>query len=135
MPKVKELEDYKDIKGWSRTTKGWNYHKPIHRINGPTPPSQPDGRGLDCGCRNETEAPFGEIASQIMRAIPNWVAVHPNDDREHELEGIVLRSIHSYTDSPFTQWHRWYDWNFHIDPAPGFEGLMGPANTRPQTAT
>src|SRR5262249_41171232 len=31
-------------------------------------------------------------------------------------------------DVPFTQWHLWYDWNFFIVPAKGYEYLLGRGN-------
>ena len=136
MPRVKEVADFSDWSGWTATTKAWNYHKPFHRLNSPffdlNAGPQASGKGLACGCRSEADAPFAEIAPAIMTAIPNWVPVHPENDQERELEGILLRSIHSFTDSPMTQWHDWYDWNFHIDPAPGFRALLGPANVNPE---
>ena len=51
---------------------------------------------------------------------------HP--DREMEVEGVLWRSFQTQTDIPLAQWHIWYDWNFHIVPARGYEFVRGAGN-------
>src|SRR5262245_32063493 len=136
MSRVTDLKDFSDWNGWDRQTKAWNYHKPFHRINAPffdkSAGASVDGDGRRSGCRDERDAPFGAQVPKVARAIPQWVPVQPTNNQEREIEGILLRSIHSYTDSPLLQWHHWYDWNFHIDPAPGFRSILGAANKDPR---
>ena len=55
---------------------------------------------------------------------------------EHELFGKSVRSFQTWTDAPATQWHRWYDWNFHVEPEPPFAWLRGVGNlSRPGSIT
>ena len=51
---------------------------------------------------------------------------HP--DREMEVEGVLWRSFQTSTDIPLAQWHKWYDWNFHVVPARGYEFVRGKGN-------
>jgi hypothetical protein len=149
MPKVTDAADFAKWDGWTGTSKVWNYHMPFHRLNPPPPAEAADGKGLPCGCRSVDDFDFVHsrgllelLAKKIMHSIPNWVPVLPQNDQEREVEGILLRSIHSSTDHPVTQWHHWYDWNFHIQPAlisessdsdrKFFEYLMSPANKKPE---
>jgi hypothetical protein len=54
---------------------------------------------------------------------------HQTDpDREMEVEGVLWRSFQTSTDIPLAQWHKWYDWNFHVVPARGYEFVRGKGN-------
>jgi hypothetical protein len=44
------------------------------------------------------------------------------------VQGTLARSFQTWTDAPPFQWHRWYDWNFHLEPEPGFDWLRGLGN-------
>ncbi len=49
-------------------------------------------------------------------------------EREKELEGLLVRSFQTWTDVPAFQWHKWYDWNFHVVPADGYKHVRGTGN-------
>src|SRR5215471_10095941 len=103
--------------------------RPFRRINSPQiPVPPPDGDGFKCGCRRPDQAPsLGAIdmtlAERAMANIPSWIPVCGHDrlpvdvaDQPRELEGTLVRSFQTWTDTPLWQWHRWYDWNFHVQP-------------------
>ena len=125
---------------WTNDKKDWDYKKPFHRINSPSwDPDRPpvDGKGYARGCHAESDGPtdtvYGTIIKGIARAIPGWVSVEAAD-REQELEGILERSFQTWTDVPVYQWHRYYDWNFHIIPARGYDYVRGKGNREPPEA-
>jgi hypothetical protein len=130
---------------WTDTSKDWDYRRPLHRINaGPrlydtTMKQRPNGRGYPCGCRNPDDCPkplltytdlgrlvFEQLVSALFRAIPGWVPVV--SDAYREVEGVLERSFQTWTDFPLAQWHRWYDWNFHVIPTDGYKYLRGDGN-------
>lgn len=131
-----------DWTGWSDTAKPWDKDKPFHRYKCPTIRGpQATGRGYDCGCRLPTEVPYASALEMVVslkrdprnliRTIPAWVPVQANGKivtAPQELEGVLLRGYQTWTDHPPYQYHRWYDWNFMVAPADGFEYLLGPAN-------
>src|SRR5205814_6991714 len=51
-----------------------------------------------------------------------------------EIYGQLKRSFQTWTDFPAFQWHRWYDWNFHIEPARQFDWLRGQGNIKQPNA-
>lgn len=133
---------------FTNTTKVPDRARPIHRINSPSfdenrPPAS--GRGHDCGCRGPEDF-LGEAHPEqllnAMRTIPDWVPVEregkpPHITREawrtlpeieYEVEGVLSESRQAGSDVPFAQWHLWYDWNFFVIPAKGFEYLRGRGN-------
>jgi len=135
-----------DWSGWTDTEKPVDPTRPFHRINCPTVNGpKADGRGYDCGCRVEDDIPtaslledffhiIGSDLRQVIRTVPSWVPVKINGQRittPQEVEGILIRSFQTWTDFPLFQWHRWYDWNFMIIPAPSFDYLRGAANIGP----
>ncbi|HET9931677.1 MAG TPA: hypothetical protein VFQ35_13345, partial [Polyangiaceae bacterium] len=87
-----------------------------------------------------------KIFERGVRMTPNWVRTlgdlknGPAEERaaEHEIYGKLLRSFQTWTDVPAFQWHRWYDWNFHVQTVPEFDWLRGEANRielgKPKTA-
>ncbi|MFN0105294.1 MAG: hypothetical protein ACKV2U_24805 [Bryobacteraceae bacterium] len=118
---------------WTNTTKDWEYHRPIHRINSPTyDPSRTraTGKGYGRGCHAPSDGPddsvYGLIIRELARAIPGWVSVLNED--EHEVEGVLDRCFQTWTDVPLYQWHRYYDWNFHLIPSEGYTYLRGMGN-------
>jgi hypothetical protein len=131
---------------FTNTTKVPDRARPIHRINSPSYDENrlpPSGRGQDCGCRDATHFQGMPAALlKLARTVPDWVPVEregkpPSVTREmwatlpeveYELEGAVTDSRHARIDVPFTQWHFWYDWNFFVIPAKGFEYLRGRGN-------
>ena len=133
---------------FTNTTKDYDRTRPIHRINSPSyDEARPraSGRGGDCGCRgpeNFTGSAFPEQLKNIMRTLPDWVPVEregkpPNVTKEswktlpeveYELEGALSDSRQARIDVPFAQWHFWYDWNFFIAPAKGYDYLRGKGN-------
>lgn len=118
---------------WTNTTKDWDYRRPFHRINSPSwDPSrgQVSGRGYPRGCRAPSDGPddsvYGLIIRRLVRTIPGWVTVE--NEQEREVEGVLDRCFQTWTDVPLFQWHRYYDWNFHIAPADGYAYVRGVGN-------
>src|SRR5262245_17457305 len=134
---------------WDDKAKPRDRDKPFHRINLlPVQPAEPqaDGFGYRSGCRSTDDVPppffdpkrpgdslnskKRHIARDLFRTIPGWVPVKPADPKEREMEGTLDRSFQTWTDVPVFQWHRFYDWNFHVIPAEGLEYLKGKGNTQ-----
>ena len=110
--------------------KKWDPTEPIHRINSPAFNtggfSTATGDGVSRGCR----LPGGlQMTSQLSRVLPAWVPVQDNPYKE--VEGKLLRSFQTWTDFPMFQWHRWYDWNFHVVPSQSYSYLRGDGNKTP----
>lgn len=83
---------------------------------------------------------------EVMHTLPGWVPVMGPDPKDPtkaaddvdnptqvEIEGILVRSFQTWTDAPAKQYHHWYDWNFLIDPEPGFAYLRGDGNQVPKS--
>jgi hypothetical protein len=74
---------------------------------------------------------------EILRTAPSWVPVDRRGsdpafpEGVREVEGILWHSFQTWTDVPVFEWHRWYDWNFHIMPAHGYDHLRGLGNDVP----
>lgn len=80
------------------------------------------------------------VVSGLARVVPAWILVEPHavapnfkqffepNAAFQEVEGKLIRSFQTWTDFPVAQWHQWYDWNFHVEPAVGYRHLPGPAN-------
>jgi hypothetical protein len=78
------------------------------------------------------------VREQLLRTLPAWVSVEREGvprarwpsmvEHEREVEGVLVRSFQTWTDVPVYQWHRWYDWNFHVVPAAGYKYLRGRGN-------
>ena len=144
------------------TEKKWEYDRPFTRINSPSyneSRQPPDGVSTNpdltntfwCGCRIPAEGPpgtgpFANIRRKLMATVPSWVPVDyvvraraPGGDRHnraedlYEVEGTLTRSFQTWTDFPLYQWHRWYDWNFHVIPDKGYQYLAGLGNTPSKT--
>jgi hypothetical protein len=118
---------------WTNSTKDWSYQMPFHRINSPSwhpGKARASGKGYDRGCHAPSDGPddsvYGLIIRQLARAIPGWVAVE--DETEQEAEGSLDRCFQTWTDVPLYQWHRFFDWNFHLAPTPPFSFLKGLGN-------
>ncbi|MFZ5891687.1 MAG: hypothetical protein ACOY0T_11590 [Myxococcota bacterium] len=151
------MTDPKPLPNTERDTKPWAPERPFQRVKSPsfTPAGAVDAKRLDGdghprGTRRFEDAPFiipglkGTLDDVInfkvfekgLRMTPNWVRTvgplaHSSAGErvgEHELYGFLLRSFQTWTDVPGFQWHRWYDWNFHVQPAPEFDWLRGKAN-------
>ena len=75
---------------------------------------------------------------QLLRTLPGWVPVQRERvsrnqwrnliEEEKEVEGVLVRSFQTWTDVPLFQWHRFYDWNFHLVPAKGYAYIVGKGN-------
>ena len=107
-----------------------------------------DGRGFAAGCRAKQDFPDGvnvivnNIVTKgqaVVRAVPNWVGVPEGNEglgnlageltqRPMEIQGILVRSFQTWTDFPAYQWHRWFDWNFHLEASIGYQFLRGRGN-------
>src|SRR4051794_2790520 len=114
------------------------------RVGSPSSKTQPflTGQGHDrSGTRHEDDFPASFLLDLLMRKTillaPSWAktevapksnAVVAERAAEQELFGTLGRSFQTWTDAPGIQWHRWYDWNFHVEPAPNFDWLRGAAN-------
>ena len=124
---------------WTNTGKPWDYNRPFHRIDSPSfdgGRAAADGRGYRCGCRSPEESSLW-IADRLIAIAPPWVPVGRNRydpdfvEEEKEVEGVLWQSFQTWTDVPLHQWHRWYDWNFHLVPARGYKYLRGEGNHPP----
>jgi hypothetical protein len=122
-------------------TKPWMKDQPFQRINSPSfvPPSPSlkplDGNGNVRGTRRPGDflvrSPLDAIArSQLIRMTPSWTTTMGTTaaEVEQEIFGKLKRSFQTWTDAPPDQWHRWYDWNFHVVPEPEFAWLRGRGN-------
>ncbi len=122
---------------WDNEHKDWDYHKPLHRINSPCwmpGRARVSGEGYALGCRAPSDGEDDTVLDyfifrKLMRTLPGWVAVH--GEAETEVEGELYRSFQTWTDVPVWQWHQWYDWNFHVIPAPGYQYVRGLGNILP----
>jgi hypothetical protein len=95
--------------------------------------------GAPDGCHIPTDIPFASLTEvilsakrdprNIVRTVPSWILIE--DEQIKEAEGLLLRCYQTWTDFPLFQWHRWYDWNFMLSPAPGYGYLRSKANTPP----
>jgi hypothetical protein len=124
--------------------KEWSRENPFSRINSPFAKLglHADGDGFPRGCRRAgnfipSDSIFDQIKKvrsikrRLMVAVPGWVGVEaaPNLlDQIKEVQGFLIRSFQTWTDFPLRQWHRWYDWNFHLDPDPDYAYLRGDGN-------
>jgi hypothetical protein len=119
------------------TSKTWDRAIPFTRINSPseTPPPQVKGRLDGDGHARGTRRPSdfhannlldSVVTSELLRLTPSWTQTL--DDPEHELQGILVRSFQTWTDAPPFQWHRFYDWNFHVIPEANYDWLRGVGN-------
>ncbi len=86
-----------------------------------------------------TAALIRYVKEQLLRTLPGWVPVQREQEKdrskwrtlveeEKEVEGLLVRSFQTWTDVPLYQWHRFYDWNFHIIPAKGYKYIVGKGN-------
>lgn len=127
--------------GFDGKSKPWLRDKPFHRIGsapGTTPPAfdpaaeRVDGFGYGRGCWSRgadgpDDSVFSLLVRRLIRAVPGWVTVHPAEEIK-EMEGELAHSFQTWTDVPTYQWHRWYDWNFHVKPIDGYKYLRGKGN-------
>jgi hypothetical protein len=118
---------------WTNTEKDWDYDHPFHRINSPSwdpARARVSGQGYRSGCHAPSDGPndsvYGLIIRRLARAIPGWVPVVA--EQEQEVEGPLDRCFQTWTDVPLFQWHRYYDWNFHIAPYGGYAYVRGMGN-------
>jgi len=68
------------------------------------------------------------ILKHLMRRLPAWVPVERGDHEVKEIEGLAFNSFLDHRSFPYSQWHRWYDWNFHIIPYRGYQYLQSEGN-------
>ncbi len=131
--------------------KTWDPDLPFARVKSPwennppdftAPNKRPDGDGYACGCRQPSDwakgndpltflNPLALVARKLLRAIPGWVPVVPAREiygESREVQGTLRRSFQTWTDFPIRQWHRWYDWNFHLEPDPEYAYIRGEGN-------
>lgn len=132
-------------------TKPLNRDKPFSRVASPVFDSSRaavSGRGFAAGCRALQDFPSGvdflvnnivTNGQKIVRAVPNWVGVPEAGEglgnlagelaqRPMEVQGVLVRSFQTWTDFPAYQWHRWFDWNFHLEPDIGYRFVRGRGN-------
>lgn len=120
------------------TSKPYDRTLPFTRINSPSEdflPTRLRGNGHDRGTRRADDFLMQNpqdilFMDRLMRVTPSWVSTLGTTEQqaEHEIQGKLARSFQTWTDVPPFQWHRWYDWNFHIQPDRGFDWLRGLAN-------
>lgn len=76
----------------------------------------------------------GLLFDRLMRSVPSWVPVGRKKwdpsfaEVTTEAEGWLWHSFSNAIDMPAWQWHRFYDWNFHLRPITGWRHLMGAGN-------
>jgi hypothetical protein len=77
------------------------------------------------------------VRKQLIRLTPSWTTTMGTQERdaEQEIFGKLVRSFQTWTDAPPGQWHRWYDWNFHLEPEAPYAWLRGKGNEPITTAT
>lgn len=85
------------------------------------------------------------LFGSFLKFVPSWVPVNrigfgPNFDAKNahnvrngreaevEIEGRLSRSYQTHHHRPYTQWSHFYQWAFHVDPAPGWQHLSGEGN-------
>jgi hypothetical protein len=134
------------VSNFTLTSKAVDRERPFHRINSPSfdvtlNKGRVSGIGVNCGCRTKKNYIQGEgpLSSQLApdavivlpqyvpveregQRIPNWGSI---PETEMEVEGLLSLSQHPSEDFPIGQWHFWYDWNFFVKPAGGFEYIRG----------
>ncbi len=129
-----------------KDSKPYDREHPIHRINSPSYDElrpRASGNGAACGCRAEADYVLSQHAQdegmglresqapKLLRVLPAWVPVERTVQApgavevEREIEGRLALSQHPSEDFPLGQWHLWYDWNFFVEPALGFEYIRG----------
>lgn len=70
----------------------------------------------------------GAVLDHLMRRLPAWVPVERGGDEIKEIEGVAFNSFLDHRSFPYSQWHSWYDWNFHIIPYRGYQYLQSKGN-------
>lgn len=80
------------------------------------------------------------LALRAIRVIPQWVPVRRGAsnqritrDQIQEIEGTVTRSFGDPIGPPFSQWHTWLNWIFHVKPEARYQKLISPAGDPPHT--
>jgi hypothetical protein len=78
------------------------------------------------------------VTRRVIRTMPSWVPtegeapnVETDQNVELELQGTMVRSFQTWTDVPVIQYHKWYDWNFHVLPDKDYDWVRGKGNTAP----
>jgi hypothetical protein len=72
----------------------------------------------------------GAAVGHLMRRLPAWVPVERGKNEVKEIEGVLWNSFLDHKSFPYAQWHRWYDWNFHVVPFRGYQYLQSKGNGR-----
>ncbi len=125
------------------TTKPYDKTLPFSRINSPSEnlaPTRLSGDGHTRGTRRESDfleqALIDKIVKKLILLTPSWTTTRGTTERdvEQEIQGKLARSFQTWTDAPPFQWHRWYDWNFHLEPDAGYDWLRGLANETTSSA-
>lgn len=124
-----------------KDSKPWDPQRPFWRVGSPSfnLKSTVNGDGHAMGTRRAADFPSAAIGiapREALRLTPSWVRTQePLENSltaerasEQEVYGQLIRSFQTWTDAPGLQWHRWYDWNFHVRPVSAFDWLRGPAN-------
>jgi hypothetical protein len=70
----------------------------------------------------------GGALGHLMRRLPAWAPVERGKDEVKEIEGVLWNSFLDHRSFPYAQWHRWYDWNFHVVPFRGYKYLQSKGN-------
>jgi hypothetical protein len=120
---------------------------PFTRVDSPSSTKSPpdgkvvrrklDGDGHTRGTRHEDDfvvrSLLDLIRKRVTAIVPSWVPTLSADAgdevlNDQELQGVLVKSFQTWTDTPVFQWHRWYDWNFHVIPDDEFDWLRGAGN-------
>jgi hypothetical protein len=127
------------------TSKPYDKALPFTRVNSPSEwlmPRALSGDGWARGTRRVTDfvrqSPLDRIGvEEVIKLTPSWTPTGepPGFNPEQEVEGTLARSFQTWTDAPPFQWHRWYDWNFHLVPKAGFKWLRGFGNDATEPAS
>src|ERR1700694_5061761 len=119
------------------TSKPYDKVLPFTRINSPSEnllPTRLSGDGHTRGTRREgdfyEQALIDKVVRKLILLTPSWTTTRGTTERdvEQEIQGKMARSFQTWTDAPPFQWHRWYDWHFHLEPDAGYDWLRGMAN-------
>lgn len=72
-----------------------------------------------------------DLARRAIRRIPQWVPVTKGESSTQitrtqikEVEGIVTRSYGDPIETPFFQWHHWFNWSFQVQPEDRYKNLL-----------
>ncbi|MFO1078575.1 MAG: hypothetical protein U1E73_12700 [Planctomycetota bacterium] len=93
---------------------------------------------IDTALRRFLARLAAHIFRRAVRVLPQWVPVDTKTPKARvtkeqivEVEGRVTRSFGNPIDVPFTQWHRWFDWNVQVRPDQRYAKVRAPVEDPP----